>query len=173
MESRAEAVPFISFDNKFIVDQRAIDHLSQFTGQIGVVAICGRYRTGKSYLLNRIFSNAGDSSSDLGFEVGPTINPCTKGLWMMKQPIYVPESSKSKITSPDFEWKLEPEEGYFPVFVVDTEGLSAVDQDENHDTRIFLLAVLLSSLMIFNSTGTIDENALNNLSLVVNLSKTI
>ena len=91
----------------------------------------------------------------------------------MKQPIYVPKNQKAAVSSPDFEWKLKPQEGYFPVFIVDTEGLSAVDQDENHDTRIFLLAVLLSSLMIFNSVGTIDENALNNLSLVVNLSKTI
>ena len=31
------------------------------------------YRTGKSYLLNRMLLNRSD-----GFGVGPTINPCTK-----------------------------------------------------------------------------------------------
>jgi len=46
-----------------------------------------------------------------------------------------------------------------------------MDEESNHDTKIFLLAILLSSLLIYNSVGTIDENALNNLSLVVNLSK--
>ena len=56
---------------------------------------------------------------------------------------------------------------------MDTEGLGAMDEDSNHDTKIFLLAILLSSLLVFNSVGTIDESALNNLSLVVNLSKTI
>ena len=39
--------------------------------------------------------------------------------------------------------------------------------------RIFSLALLLSSYFIYNSTGSIDENALNNLSLVVNLTKHI
>lgn len=34
-----------------------------------------------------------------------------------------------------------------------------------------MLALLLSSFFIYNSMGTIDENALNNLSLIVNLSK--
>ncbi len=43
--------------------------------KIGVIAVAGKYRTGKSFLLNRIILNKTDSS---GFGVGPTINPCTK-----------------------------------------------------------------------------------------------
>jgi hypothetical protein len=57
------------------------------------------------------------------------------------------------------------------VFVVDSEGIGAFNEDTNHDTRIFLLALLISSYFIYNSMGTIDENALQNLSLIVNLSK--
>ena len=55
--------------------------------------------------------------------------------------------------------------------IVDSEGIGAFNEDENHDSRIFMLALLLSSYFIYNSMGTIDENALNNLSLIVNLSK--
>ena len=33
--------------------------------------------------------------------------------------------------------------------------------------------MLLSSLMVYNSIGPIDEGALNNISLIVNLSKTL
>ena len=54
---------------------------------------------------------------------------------------------------------------------MDSEGIGAFNEDQNHDTRIFLLALLLSSYFIYNSMGTIDENALQNLSLIVNLSK--
>jgi len=43
--------------------------------KIGVIAVAGKYRTGKSFLLNRIILNKTDQS---GFGVGPTINPCTK-----------------------------------------------------------------------------------------------
>jgi hypothetical protein len=57
------------------------------------------------------------------------------------------------------------------VFVIDSEGIGAFNEDQNHDTRIFLLALLLSSYFVYNSMGTIDENALQNLSLIVNLSK--
>lgn len=61
-----------------------------------------------------------------------------------------------------------------PVLIIDTEGLGAFSNaDENHDSKIFLLALLLCSLLVYNSVGAIDENALNNLSLVVNLSKTL
>jgi hypothetical protein len=54
---------------------------------------------------------------------------------------------------------------------MDSEGIGAMDEDQNHDTRIFLLATLLSSFLIYNSVGTIDENAIQNLSLIVNMSK--
>ncbi len=40
--------------------------------------VAGKYRTGKSFLLNRVILN----KKNEGFGVGPTINPCTKGLWV-------------------------------------------------------------------------------------------
>ena len=56
---------------------------------------------------------------------------------------------------------------------MDTEGLGALDEDSNHDVRIFSLAILISSYFIYNSVGSIDENALSSLSLVINLTKHI
>jgi len=47
------------------------------------------------------------------------------------------------------------------ILLIDSEGIGAFDEDENHDTKIFLLALLLSSHFIYNSMGTIDENAIN------------
>lgn len=46
------------------------------------------------------------------------------------------------------------------VLIVDTEGLGALDEDSNHDVRIFSLAILLSSYFLYNSVGSIDESAL-------------
>ena len=59
------------------------------------------------------------------------------------------------------------------MIVIDSEGQGAVDQDSNHDCRIFALVLLISSMFIYNSIGTIDENAISNLSLVINLTKHI
>jgi hypothetical protein len=37
--------------------------------------------------------------------------------------------------------------------VIDTEGIGALDEDSNHDTKVFSLAILLSSLFIYNRCG--------------------
>ena len=121
-------------------------------GPIGVVAVAGMYRTGKSYLLNRLLLNR-----NKGFNVGPTINPCTNGIWIWGTPL------KS------FTSTGEP----CNVLIVDSEGIGGLDEDNNHDMRIFSLALLISSYFIYNSMSQIDENALQNLSLVVNLTKHI
>lgn len=72
-----------------------------------------------------------------GFQVGPTINPCTKGLWIWKKSL--------SAADPDLE-----------TILIDTEGFGGMDENANHDNRIFLFSLLLSSYFIYNSTGSID-----------------
>lgn len=55
-----------------------------------------------------------------------------------------------------------------PVLLIDTEGIGSVEEDTNHDVKVFLLAMLMSSYFIYNSVGTIDDLALQNLGLIVN-----
>jgi hypothetical protein len=60
------------------------------------------------------------------------------------------------------------------VLIVDSEGTGAFsDSDTNHDTRVFALSVLLGSIFVYNSVGAIDEQAIEALGLVVNLTKFI
>ena len=42
------------------------------------------------------------------------------------------------------------------VIVIDTEGLGALDEEQNHDVKVFSLAVLLSTTFVYNSVGNID-----------------
>ncbi len=97
---------------EFDINAECIEFLETIKGPIGVVAVAGMYRTGKSYLLNRMILNRTD-----GFGVGPTINPCTKGLWIWKKPISGFTQDGESIN----------------VLVVDSEGLGALDEDSNHD----------------------------------------
>lgn len=57
--------------------------------------------------------------------------------------------------------------------MIDTEGFGGMDENANHDSRIFLFSLLLSSYFIYNSVGSIDQNALNTLNLIINLAKDI
>ncbi len=125
---------FLICEIEFVLTEEAVTFLRKINGPIGLVAVAGMYRTGKSYLLNRMLLNRSS-----GFGVGPSINPCTKvsyrsfinlqGLWVWGKPVagFTPEG--------------EP----INVLIVDTEGLGALDEDSNHDVRIFSLAILLSS----------------------------
>lgn len=56
---------------------------------------------------------------------------------------------------------------------MDSEGIGALDQESSHDSRIFAMTILVSSCFLYNSVGSIDETAIDNLSLVVNLTKNI
>ena len=153
------AIPFVTFDDltkKFLINDEAIKILSKEENkQIGILSLVGKYRTGKSFLLNRVLI---EKKSSKGFEVAPTIKPCTKGIWLWSSPLII---SNNYSNNP------------FPAYLIDTEGLGAYDEEINHDTKIFLIAILISSLFIYNSFGTIDEVALNNLSLILNLSKSL
>ena len=158
-QNLSEAIPFVTFNEitkKFIINDEAIKILSnEQNKQIGILSLVGKYRTGKSFLLNRVLI---EKKSLKGFEVAPTIKPCTKGIWLWPSPLIV---NNNYCNNP------------FPAYIRDTEGLGAYDEEINHDTKIFLIAILISSLFIYNSFGTIDEVALNNLSLILNLSKSL
>ncbi|XP_059358641.1 guanylate-binding protein 6-like [Carassius carassius] len=129
------------------VRKEAKDILDGIKEPVVVVSVVGLYRTGKSYLMNRL---AGQQS---GFALGSTIESKTKGIWMW----CVPHPYK---------------EGHTLV-LLDTEGLGdirkiweedlSIDGDEIHDTWIFCLAVLLCSILVYNSLGVIDNMELEKL----------
>ncbi|XP_048013044.1 guanylate-binding protein 2-like [Megalobrama amblycephala] len=125
-------------DGKLCVQQSALQILQQIQQPVVVVAVVGLYRTGKSYLMNRL------AGKQTGFALGSTVESKTKGIWMW----CVPHPTKAGTT----------------LVLLDTEGLGDVDKgDPKHDTNIFCLAVLLSSTLVYNSRGTIDNKAIMDL----------
>lgn len=136
---------------KFRMDPETVATLQLVKGPLGVVSVCGRARQGKSFILNQLL---GRSS---GFQVASTHRPCTKGLWMWSAPL--------KRTALDgTEYNL---------ILLDSEGIDAYDQTGTYSTQIFSLAVLLSSMFVYNQMGGIDEAALDRLSLVTEMTKHI
>uniref|UniRef100_A0AAY4D9R4 GB1/RHD3-type G domain-containing protein n=1 Tax=Denticeps clupeoides TaxID=299321 RepID=A0AAY4D9R4_9TELE len=130
------------------VKQKALDILQQIQNPVVVVGVVGLYRTGKSYLMNQL------AGKQTGFALGSTIESKTKGIWMW----CVPHPSKAGHT----------------LVLLDTEGLGDIQKgDSKHDTKIFSLAVLLSSTLIYNSRGTIDNKAIEELQFVTEISEHI
>ena len=59
------------------------------------------------------------------------------------------------------------------VLLLDTEGLGGLEADASYDLRVFSLATLLCSTLVYNSLGTIDETAISSLSFVAQLTRHI
>nr|VDD30371.1 unnamed protein product [Brassica oleracea] len=136
---------------KFRMDPEAVATLQLVKEPIGVVSVCGRARQGKSFILNQLLGRSN------GFQVASTHKPCTKGLWLWSSPI--------KRTALDgSEYNL---------LLLDSEGIDAYDQTGTYSTQIFSLAVLLSSMFVYNQMGGIDEASLDRLSLVTQMTKHI
>ena len=76
----------------------------------GVVVVAGRYRSGKSFLMNQM--TQARTMEGEGFGVGHTVESYTKGIWML--PRAIPGRSASG----------EPVD----VIVMDSEGLGATEQ---------------------------------------------
>ena len=83
---KPKAIPLVLYqDNKFIIPEEAKNLLTQEEyAHIGIISLVGKYRTGKSFLLNRVILNTQQNS---GFGVAPTFKPCTKGIWIWSEPL--------------------------------------------------------------------------------------
>ena len=137
-----------NWKNQLTVNLEAIRILEQIAQPLVVVAIVGLYRTGKSYLMNRL------AGRNHGFSLGSTVQSETKGIWMW----CVPHPTKPTHT----------------LVLLDTEGLGDVEKgDPKNDSWIFALAVLLSSTFVYNSMSTINQQALEQLHFVTELTQLI
>ena len=125
----------------------------QLDGTVSVCSVAGVYRTGKSYILNQL------ASRQSGFGIGSTVQACTKGIWMWGAPLQTGGAS-----TPDAAKYM---------LLLDTEGLQSICQSEGHDAKIFCLAILLSSFFIYNSDKAVNNAAIDQLSLVAQLTKKI
>ncbi|XP_032103696.1 guanylate-binding protein 4-like isoform X1 [Sapajus apella] len=130
------------------VNSKALQILDKISQPVVVVAIVGIYRTGKSYLMNRL------AGKNHGFPLGSTVQSETKGIWMWCMP--------------------HPTKPNYTLILLDTEGLGDVEKgNPKNDSWIFALAVLLSSCFVYNSMSTINHQALEQLHYVTQLTQLI
>lgn len=141
--------PLIAFvDGQYRVDEETATWLSQRTKPFSVLACAGKFRTGKSFLLNRLLNRPAGK----GFGVGETVQACTRGIWLCTE--------------------MMSHNGN-DVLVLDTEGIDALDAESQHDVRIFAIAVLICSAFAYNSMSHLDEAAVQTLSLMTKISQSL
>ena len=141
--------PLIAFvDGQYRLDEDTASWLAQRTKPFSVLACAGKFRTGKSFLLNRLLNRPAGK----GFGVGETVQACTRGIWLCTE--------------------MMSHNGN-DVLVLDTEGIDALDAESQHDVRIFAIAVLICSTFAYNSMSHLDEAAVQTLSLMTKISQSL
>ncbi len=161
-----EALPLVTFNqnsNNFATNLATLEVLAGVPEPLAVVSIAGLFRTGKSFLLNRVILHTPSARTSRrtarapttpGFGVGNTVQAHTKGIWMWSEPLVVQDANGANVN----------------VIVMDTEGSGAPSADATHDARVSSLGLLLSSYFVYNSTGRIDDAALSTLTTVTHVT---
>ncbi len=147
--------PTSDHQNLEIVEE-GLHVLGNITSPVAVIGVVGPYHTGKSFLLNSLISywrseinKAKNKFTTEGielFEVADKVDPTTMGLWLLKTDITLKDGSV--------------------VLFMDTEGFYGQDVSESYDARIFTVATLLSSHLIYTSKGLIDQHAIEYLEIL-------
>ncbi|XVF32478.1 hypothetical protein REPUB_Repub17cG0086300 [Reevesia pubescens] len=135
---------------KLRLSREGLEAISRITTPIAAVAVIGPYRSGKSFLLNQLLS----LSCYEGFGVGHMRDTKTKGIWVWGTPL-----------------ELDIDGVRTSVFYLDTEGFESVGKSNVYDDRIFALATVMSSVLIYNLPETIREADISRLSFAVELAE--
>ncbi|KAF8659455.1 hypothetical protein HU200_058486 [Digitaria exilis] len=135
---------------KLRLSEQGLEAIRRIENPIAIVGVIGPYRSGKSFLLNQLLS----LSCDKGFGVGHMRDTKTKGVWIWGTPVEM-DVDGSKVS----------------VLYLDTEGFESVGKSNVYDDRIFALATVLSSVLIYNLPETVREADISRLSFAVEIAE--
>ena len=114
-----------------------------------VISVVGQQKSGKSYFCNKVLLDL----NSRGFAMSSAAAACTEGIWVWNQPK-----------------QLKLKNGIVNCIVLDTQGTGSTERDSTQDAKLLSLAVLLSSYLVYNTMGHLNEVVMNELSLVSQLS---
>jgi len=137
-----------------VLQQQALDIIKKIKGPVSVVVICGKARTGKSYILSKMIDlNAPPDCFHLGHEMSAK----TMGIWMWSQPLKILDKRGQELN----------------LILLDTEGVDAANSNYSNDNYILVLSVLFSSVFIYNSTSHPSATSLGDLVFATQISTNI
>jgi len=144
---------------------------------VAPVVVIGPYRSGKSFLLNQLLG-VGCAS---GFGVGHTRSTQTRGVWMWSEPVeraaFLASAGRpgSGGEGPPGDDPAASTTTSTPataprLLFIDTEGFESAGQADAYDDRIFALATVLSSVLVYNLPEALRESDVEKLSFAAQLA---
>ena len=114
---------------------------------VAPVVVIGPYRSGKSFLLNNALLRV---SCDAGFGVGHSRAAETKGMWLWGDPQVGEDGTQ--------------------ILYIDSEGFDASGLADSYDDRIFALASVVSSVLLYNLAEALRESDIEKLGFSIQVA---
>lgn len=115
--------------------------LQDTESSVSLLSVVGPYHSGKSFFLNSLL---GDTRA---FAVGARTTPETMGIWLCRTQLKGADGSE--------------------VWLMDSEGFFGPGVGESYDAKVFTVASLLGSHLVYNTVKIIDQQAVNLLEILV------
>ena len=97
-----------------------------------------------------------------GFTIGSTVNAQTKGIWIWSEP---------QVFKLQNQYTKQYEDFY--CFFMDCEGSNSSERGSQLDQMLMTLLILLSSTLIYNTVGVIEERSLDNLAALIQVAEQV
>lgn len=151
---------------KLVLVEGNLEYLKRIPAPVAIVAVVGKFHSGKSFLMNQLMAKR------IGFGIGPSVQPTTMGIWMWGRVSHTLERCNDtmntnvddKIEQPA-SMKINGSEEASVIFL-DTEGFAANNVSENYDAKVFAVATMLSSHLLYNSVKIVDQSDIDYLELL-------
>jgi hypothetical protein len=139
--------------------REGITRLSAIREPIVIISITGGYHSGKSFLLNSLLAawhtktvvgaDANNKMSDAYanfFAVADQVEPKTLGVWLLVTDVVTEDGVR--------------------IVLMDTEGFFGHDVSDSYDAKVFTIAALSSSVLMYNSARLIDQQSVEHLEIL-------
>ena len=155
--------------DKLVLNEEALQVIKNIKENLIIVFIFGKEKTGKSFLIdllinskiknnNKIGKSLVSSKNIKGFKVNSIFNSLegnNRGIYFWNSPIEKDNSTEK-------------------ILFFDSEGINSENiSQQTLESKLLALMIIISSLFIYNTSGDIDSNSLNNLQFIEQLTDSI
>lgn len=157
--------------DKLILNEEAIQALAQIKEDIIIVFIFGKEGTSKNILMNLLINSEEKTKNKIlisnsminnrnkkGFKIDSFFNSIQgnkKGIYFWSSPLEKKNSNEK-------------------IIFVDSFGINSEKiYQQNLESKLFALMIVISSIFIYNTVGDINSHSLNDLQLIVQLTDSI
>jgi len=138
----------------------ALEILRAITLPVAVLCVAGVARSGKSYVLNELVGRDVDGNvPNGGFDLGHTMEAKTMGLWIWSRPF------RRTLTRADSS-QID-----VAVILIDSEGVDHMDSTHANDDAVFVMSLLLSSLLVYNTRAPILATDVDQLHYILEIGR--